>query len=203
MTESPIALDWSRLDALFFDFDGVLVDSVEVKTQAYGRLFRRFGAEVEAYAVRFHLENGGMDRYRKISRVLGNFHLDQGLVDDLADQFGSMVRDAVVASRALSPASDWLDQARERALPRYIVSATPESELCEIVQRRGLSSCVTAIRGSPALKVDNINSLLRAGDHRRSHCVFIGDACADFQAAQQAGIAFIGITAALVREYIR
>ena len=34
--------------ALFFDFDGVLADSVEVKTNAFAKLFEKFGSEIQA-----------------------------------------------------------------------------------------------------------------------------------------------------------
>ena len=53
----------SDLDALIFDFDGVLADSVEVKTRAFAKLFQSYGPEIEDRVVKYHRNNGGMSRY--------------------------------------------------------------------------------------------------------------------------------------------
>ena len=42
-----------------FDFDGVLVESVDVKTKAYARLFEEYGEGVVSRVVDYHLTNGG------------------------------------------------------------------------------------------------------------------------------------------------
>jgi beta-phosphoglucomutase-like phosphatase (HAD superfamily) len=33
--------------AIFFDFDGVILDSVHVKTEAFAAMFRKYGPEIE------------------------------------------------------------------------------------------------------------------------------------------------------------
>jgi len=42
-----------------FDFDGVLAESVGVKTKAYARLFEEHGEGVVSRVVDYHLKNGG------------------------------------------------------------------------------------------------------------------------------------------------
>jgi len=42
-----------------FDFDGVLVESVDVKTRAYARMFEEYGADIVSKVVDYHLTNGG------------------------------------------------------------------------------------------------------------------------------------------------
>ena len=48
-----------------FDFDGVLVESVDVKTKAYARLFEEYGEGVVSRVVDYHLTNGGISRFVK------------------------------------------------------------------------------------------------------------------------------------------
>ena len=51
---------------IFWDFDGVIKDSVVVKSDAFEQLFLPFGDEV-AISVREHHEaNGGMNRFEKL-----------------------------------------------------------------------------------------------------------------------------------------
>jgi beta-phosphoglucomutase-like phosphatase (HAD superfamily) len=51
---------------VFWDFDGVIKESVEVKTNAFRDLFQSFGEEVMEKVTMHHINNGGMSRYKKI-----------------------------------------------------------------------------------------------------------------------------------------
>ena len=51
--------------AVVFDFDGVLAESVDVKTRAYALLFQDEGGDVVRQVVDFHLKNGGVSRFEK------------------------------------------------------------------------------------------------------------------------------------------
>ena len=50
---------------LFWDFDGVIKDSVEVKTQAFFQLFEPFGELVAEKVRKHHEAHGGMSRFDK------------------------------------------------------------------------------------------------------------------------------------------
>src|SRR5688500_20334110 len=52
--------------AIIFDFDGVVVESGEIKTQAFANLYRDYGETVMAEVAKYHVLNGGMSRYEKI-----------------------------------------------------------------------------------------------------------------------------------------
>jgi beta-phosphoglucomutase-like phosphatase (HAD superfamily) len=56
---------------LFWDFDGVIKESVGVKTEAYTRLFEPFGAAVAARVREHHEAHGGMSRFEKLPLYLG------------------------------------------------------------------------------------------------------------------------------------
>jgi len=45
---------------LIFDFDGVLADSVEVKTEAFALLYKPYGQKVVEKVVSHHRDNGGI-----------------------------------------------------------------------------------------------------------------------------------------------
>jgi beta-phosphoglucomutase-like phosphatase (HAD superfamily) len=59
--------------AFFFDFDGVLADSVEVKTKAFARLFAPFGPEVSAKVVDHHRRHSGVTRVEKFRHYYQEF----------------------------------------------------------------------------------------------------------------------------------
>ncbi len=50
---------------LFWDFDGVIKDSVDVKTKAFIKLFEEYGVGISTKVKEHHLANGGMSRFEK------------------------------------------------------------------------------------------------------------------------------------------
>ena len=58
-----------NLKAIFFDFDGVLVESVDIKTRAFSKLFEREGEDVVKKVIDYHIDNGGVSRYEKFRYI--------------------------------------------------------------------------------------------------------------------------------------
>lgn len=55
------------LQCLVFDCDGVLLDSVPIKTQAYARIAEPFGPEARDRMVLYYTRHGGVSRYKKFA----------------------------------------------------------------------------------------------------------------------------------------
>ena len=51
---------------IFWDFDGVIKDSVLVKSDAFEELFLPFGSDVAKKIRMHHEDNGGMSRHDKL-----------------------------------------------------------------------------------------------------------------------------------------
>ena len=49
-----------------FDFDGVITESVQIKTDAFVALYSNYGTDIVQKVVKHHETNGGMSRYKKI-----------------------------------------------------------------------------------------------------------------------------------------
>ena len=56
----------SQISHFIFDFDGVIADSVQVKTSAFAELYRPFGNDVIQKVILHHEANGGISRFEKI-----------------------------------------------------------------------------------------------------------------------------------------
>jgi len=181
--------------AFFFDFDGVLADSVEVKTKAFARLFEPFGPEVSAKVVDHHRRHSGVTRVDKFRHYYEEF-LHQPLPEEelaeLCRRFARLVVDEVVAAPEIPGAERFL-RLFVGKLPQFVVSAAPEAELQEIVSSRGWTGYFREVKGAPRSKRDNLATLLQKYDLAAEHCLFFGDAEADYRAAQACGVRFIGI----------
>lgn len=181
--------------AFIFDFDGVIADSVEVKTTAFATLFARFGNEIETKVVNHHRNHGGMTRMEKFKHYYTEFlgkEISEKELDDLAAAFSSMVVDNVVAADPIDGVNDFLKKWHESVMC-FIDSATPDEEIVEIVERRGLTPFFHDVMGSGRSKTDNLRVILAENDLAPADCLFFGDAYSDFKAANECGVAFIGI----------
>ena len=58
------------VDAIVFDFDGVLVESVHVKGEAFYQLYEGQGQEIQEKVLAHHLAHGGVSRFDKIKHYI-------------------------------------------------------------------------------------------------------------------------------------
>lgn len=184
----------NRFDAIIFDFDGVLVESVNVKTDAFAALYAEYGPDVVKQVVAYHLEHGGVSRFQKFRyfhRELLGVELTSGAEADLGRRFSERVENAVVAAPWVVGAWE-LIQAYEKKTPLFVASGTPDDELNRIVLRRGIRRYFVSVHGSPATKADIIQRIVAEHGFRKNRVLMVGDSMTDYQGAVEAGVDFIG-----------
>jgi phosphoglycolate phosphatase-like HAD superfamily hydrolase len=177
--------------ALLLDFDGVILESNEARTEGFRRLFAGHEASAVAELLRYHRENGGLSRYRKIEhfhrRILGR-EIAPEERDRLAREFSRHVVDLVLASPFVPGARALIEGAR---VPLVVVSGSDQDELRSICSRLGIARFFAEILGSPRSKGELIADLLRRTGWDRSRLAFVGDSRNDLDAAREHGIPFI------------
>ena len=162
--------------AIFFDVDGVLINSLAAKADAFADLFP---PGMRDRVREFHFANGGMNRTEKIARMsaeIGGISLSEVEVHNLVTQYADAVRDRVVSADEIPGAEEAL-KTLSVTYPLHAVSAVPSDELEVVLSRRGLLKYFDSIHGVPPSKC----------------CVFVGDSIHDHEAAKTCGIPFIYI----------
>ncbi|HNR11223.1 MAG TPA: HAD hydrolase-like protein [Nitrosomonas europaea] len=181
--------------AIIFDFDGVIVESGDIKAQAFAELYRHHGETIAQAAVTYHRANGGMSRYLKFhyfqQNLLNYPPLTKEEEQELDRRFSELVMNAVISCQPVTGAEALLHRMVDQ-IPLFVASGTPESELRMIVEQRGLSRYFTEVRGSPRLKETLIADILSAYPLVPERVLMIGDALVDYESAHQNGIAFLG-----------
>jgi len=183
-------------ELLVFDFDGVLADSVEIKTDAFAEIYKPFGENIVAKVVDYHRRNGGMSRFDKFKHYHSSY-LDLQLSDyqllKLSEQFSALVVNAVIASNEVPGANNFLQYQCLNNKKCIINSATPQKEICQIIDKRGMTKYFNGIYGSPSSKYDNLILALSNSEVSYKDVVFFGDAKSDLQAADTLQIDFVGV----------
>jgi len=184
-----------KLQAIFFDFDGVLIDSTPTKTAGFKKLFAQYDSDVIDRVLSYHRLHGGISRIEKIAYAHREL-LDKPLTTDEVEaegkKYSAFVLEEVIAAQWISGAEDFLDR-HHNLLPLFVISGTPHDELDLIVKRRGIAGYFADIFGSPRKKPELVRNILRAHDLRPERCVFIGDALTDYNTALETRMAFVGI----------
>jgi HAD superfamily hydrolase (TIGR01549 family) len=183
------------LQAIFFDFDGVIVDSSATKTEAFRTLFGNYDSEIIEEAVAYHRLHGGISRIEKIRYVhqeILKFPLAEKDLAVWAERYSKLVVDKVIDADWIAGAKEFLDDI-PGMLPVFLISGTPEKELKYIVEQREMTSCFQEVLGSPTRKPNHIRCILSKYRLNPEQCVFVGDALTDFSAAQETGLSFVGI----------
>jgi beta-phosphoglucomutase len=178
---------------LILDFDGVIAESLPVKTEAFRTLFS-FAPDHLPAIIAFHRANGGMSRFDKIRYIFKNIlqeDLSEERFSDLTRTYASLVVDGVIHSPFVTWAEEFFDEF-SIVLPLYVASATPEEEMRFIVHERGIERYFRKVYGAPRPKVDAIRDIIRRENALPDTVVFVGDAVNDLFAARAAGVRFIG-----------
>lgn len=177
---------------IFWDFDGVIKESVDIKTKAFVQLFSSFGKDV-ADLVKFHHEaNGGMSRYDKFPIYLkwAGIEPTQTLIEEYSQKFNLLVFSEVLNAQWVEGVEDFLRTNKYNQL-FVLVSATPQSELELIIKELDLDRLFIAVYGAPTGKASAIAEMLKKLNIGVAQALMIGDATADRDAAIANSISFL------------
>jgi len=185
-----------KCKAVFWDFDGVILDSVNIKTNAFAQMFRKYGPEIEKQVVNYHLLNGGISRIKKFEfyhNVLLSNKKTQNELDKLCKKFSDIVFKEILSCPMIPGAMKTLAFLKQKNILSFVLSGTPQDELKKIIELRKLKDYFLEIYGSPMKKEKMIEILINNYKLTPEKCLFIGDALTDFHAAKSFNIPFLGI----------
>ena len=182
----------SNVVGIFFDFDGVILESADIKTAAFLELFSNYTEHQEAIR-QYHIRHMGISRFVKfkwIYKELLKQELDDVVCAELGNNFSRIVFRKVMDAPFVPGALELLRYCKGRILS-FVASGTPEAELKEIVEKRKIREFFMEVNGTPETKEEIVRKLLAQYRLVPTHCLFVGDALSDYEAAQATGVNFI------------
>ncbi len=184
------------IKAFIFDFDGVIVDSVDIKTKAFARLFEDEGKEIVDKVTSYHLNNAGISRYEKLKHIykeIINKPLSRETFRELCRRFESMVVENVINAPFIKGADEFLKGNATR-FKFFLVSATPQEEIQVITRRKNIRVFFKRIYGAPIQKAEAVKDILLKEKLRSCDVIYVGDALSDYEAAKDNSLRFIAVT---------
>lgn len=179
---------------IVFDCDGVILESVEAKTKAFGQVVEKYGPEAVQRLIDYHHAHGGVSRYKKFewfyAEVLGKT-ITEAQMQAMGRTFEELSLANVMNSPMVPGALEAI-QAFHGAIPLYVASGAPHEELTLILRDRGLSGYFDGIFGSPPGKAELLRRCIELAGVPAAETLMVGDSSTDLKAAEENGTLFYG-----------
>jgi len=181
------------IKAIIFDFDGVIVESVDIKTKAFARLFEHEGKVVVEKVVDYHLKNGGVsrfDKFRYFYQEILQRPLPGHRFEELCRRFSQLVMDEVVKAPYVKGSKEFLDD-YYNVYQCFVATATPQEEIAEIIKQREMTAYFKGVSGAPKKKDVIVREILDGYSLKPQEVIYVGDAMSDYHAACENSVRFI------------
>lgn len=177
----------------FFDCDGVILDSNEVKTVAFGDVARAYGDDAAEAMMSYHRTNGGVSRFVKwryfFDGIVGRAP-EPGEYEAVLAEFARRSRAGVLEAPVDPAVADLADRLRSAGHRCHVVSGAAQDELRDVLAARDLDRWFDSVNGSPTTKVDLVDALRRPGVAG----VFVGDSRLDHEVAVARDLRFVFVS---------
>jgi len=177
---------------IFWDFDGVIKDSVEIKGKIFESIFQEFGFKISNKIKLHHEQNGGMSRYHKIPVYLefSSLPSTKENIEYYLSKFSELTKKEVINSNWVKGAYEYLDQNyKEKSF--FLITATPKKEIEEITKELKIFHFFKEIFGSPVEKSNAIEKIILDYNIASKDAILIGDSKNDFDAAMNTNLSFV------------
>ncbi len=182
------------IKAIVFDFDGVILESAQIKTETFADVVKDYPKPQADAFVAYHMTHMGISRHVKfryfIEEILKQSY-SQETEQELADKFSEIAFSRIMECPFVPGAKEFLER-NYKTYELYVASGTPEEELRQIVEGRKLFPYFKQIYGTPMKKEEIVEEICRTYGYQKEQMVFVGDASTDRNAARNTGLRFIG-----------
>ena len=181
----------SKIKVVVFDFDGVLVDSEDMKRKALKDSFMEIG-ENFAQKIFEYQQLTGANRYDVSSYAADKLGEDKNWAERYSQKYSDIVREKIIKMPKMSTCESTLLTLAKK-YPLYISSATPKDELNKILVAKTMRHMFKEALGGPESKVSHFSSIIAKENIDAEEILFIGDSESDAKIADIFGLDFLAI----------
>lgn len=181
------------IEAIIFDFDGVILDTDNIKVEAFKKIYKPYGNKIAENVGNYHLKHGGVSRYEKFKyfhKKYLNKSISEKDIKKLDKIFSEYVLKHLPKAKFVKGVKNFIKK-NYSTYKMFISSGTPLKELKKTVKMIKMDDYFEQIKGSPQSKPQHILKIIDKYNIFAQNIVFIGDAPKDKQAAEKTNINFI------------
>jgi HAD superfamily hydrolase (TIGR01549 family) len=184
------------MQALIFDLDGTLVDTVYAHVFAWQRALAEAGMAIEGWRIHRRIGMSGGLFTRAVARELGR-DISAGEVETLQRRHGELFRQFLPERRPLPGAVELLRRLRTAGIPHGIATSGRRPEIDASLQALLVPDETVVVERGDVARAKPAPDLFLACQERlgvaSDACYVIGDAVWDLLAARRAGMLSVGL----------
>ena len=178
--------------SIIWDFDGVIKDSVDLKGEAFKKLFDDQKIYIKNKIYQHHNANGGLSRFKKLEKYLdwSSHENNNKNVNLFAKKFSNLIVEEVINANYIEGIENYLRKNNNRQ-EFFLVTATPEEEILKITKKLEIFDYFKNIIGYPKTKEEGFKLILNESSTPKHDFIVIGDSFSEYNAAKKNGLKFI------------
>lgn len=178
----------TRYKTWVFDCDGVLLQSNDIKSDAFYQVALQFGEKSAKKFLEYHKNAGGLTRFQKFehlqTQIIGLVP-NQDQRDKWITDYSDRCRENLLTCKLVPGAKNFVKSLNHRT---YVVSGGEQNQLREVLNKQYLDQ-FDGIFGSPRSKSDILASL-----DIEFPAIYVGDAAYDYEVAIERGLDFMFVS---------
>ncbi len=184
------------MQALIFDLDGTLVDTVYAHVFAWQRALDEVGMPIDGWKIHRRIGMSGGLFARAVAREVGR-PLSGEEVEEIQRRDGELYRELLPGRRPLPGATELLRELRDTGVVHGIATSGRRPEIDESLEVLGVGpETVVVARGDVARAKPEPDLFLTCAERLGAtpdHCYVVGDAVWDLLAARRARMLSVGL----------
>ena len=179
---------------IFFDCDGVILNSNKVKTNAFYKIAIEYGEESAKKLLNYHIKNGGISRYKKLKFFQENIlkNRDLNIYQRLLNNYSEILKKELLKTEI----SNGIFRIK-KIFPNSklaVVSGSDQNELVWLFKKLKIDHIFDmGIFGSPKSKKEIFNDIFQNSPDIFSS-IFFGDSKYDYEVSKMYGLDFAFLT---------
>ena len=179
---------------LFFDCDGVILNSNKVKTNAFYKIAIKYGKESAEKLVNHHINNGGISRYKKIKFFQNNIikNNDLTLYENLVNDYAKILKKELLETEIAKGIFKIKEIFPDSKIA--VISGSDQKELLWLFNKLKIDHIFDAgIYGSPKSKEEIFKQIFKNSRDILS-AIYLGDSKYDYEVSKMYGMDFAFLT---------
>jgi len=184
----------SKTKVIFWDFDGVLINSNNIRDLGFEKVLVQYPKEQVDKLMHFHRKNGGLSRYVKFRYFfedVRNEAVTEYEIAIWAERFSVIMKSLLSNTNLLIKETLNFVKENQENYIMHITSGSDQNELRYLCESLEINHLFTSIHGSPTPKKQLIQELISSNSYNTKECIIIGDSINDYEAAQFNSISFM------------
>ena len=183
-----------RIKAIFFDFDGTILDTNEIKLSSFYEVVKdiEYGKKYLNEILNMPDTGDRFDIFKKLAKYIDSKNSIK-VENDLISKYTTITNQKISRAREVYGVSKFIKSLFDAGILIFISSATPEIYLKNLINKRNFSKYINDIYGSPKRKDEHIKNIIKREKISPNEIIYIGDSQEDFDASISVGCEFIGV----------